>query len=463
MKMYKKALVLALVLMLISAMGVPVLAEETSTVQQAEELTVESVLQILPDSANADADLSRGAFAAMLAYAAGISPAEDIAQDELPPDVEKDAWYAPQVAALYKSNIFKGYPGKKIYPENPITGIEAIALIARALGVPEQSPAEDVDVKGINRDHWGYVFYSWLEKEGLGFGIEDVEKPIKPEEAAKMLVSVFGTDKEAKAIVDEANEKNKDVNSMRAKGTISMKINIASSDGTLLPINTDATFNSEISKDMMLHQTMEASVPNITSSGDAQKVVIEEYMDKDYIYIQTFTQDGQQKWIKMKNPVPMVFDKQYISQQREIMKGFEGMVHYRLLGKEMLDGKEVYKMAIYSRINDMAKLFDMLGSIGEQEKMTLSEANSIIKSIYTSGIMYIGIEDGLAYKADMAATISMDAEKQAGSPAVINSMEMEMSYDYYDYNKNITVEIPDEAKNAEEIDLNNVGSTEDNQ
>lgn len=461
--MYKKALVLGFILVLAFTMSMPALAQEAANTQEIQELTEDSVLGVLPESIESNAALSRGAFAAMLAYAAGISPAKDINPGELPQDLEADAWYSAQIMALYKRNILKGYPDKKIYPENPITGIEVIALIARTLGVLEFSPARDVSLDGIQKNHWGYTLYSWLEKEGLGFGIEDVTKPIKPDEAARILVYVFGTDKEAKAIVDEANARNKDVNSMRAKGTMSMNMNMATSDGSILPVNTDATFNSEISKDMILHQTMEASVPNIASSGDAQKVVIEEYMDKDYIYLLTDGQDGQKKWMKMKNPVPMAFDKQFISQQQEMMKGFEGMVHYRLLGKETLDGREVYKMAVYSRIDDMVKLFDMLGSIGEQKKQTLGAANNIIKSIYMSGVMYMGVEDKLVYKAEIAAMISMDTEKQKGSPVVISSMEMEASYDYYDYNADISVKIPDEAKNAEEINLNNSNSTEEGQ
>ncbi|MCR4431399.1 MAG: S-layer homology domain-containing protein [Tepidanaerobacteraceae bacterium] len=463
MKMYKRALVLSLAMMLLCAMSAPVVAQEQSTVQGTGELTVESVLDILPDSTDDNADLSRGAFAAMLAYAAGISPVEDINREELPPDLRSDAWYAPQMAALYKRNILKGYPDKKICPDSPITGIEAIALIARTLGVPEHSPAEDVNVEGVQKNHWGYILYSWLEKGGLASGLKHIAEPIKPDEAAEILVNVFGTDKEAKAILDEANEKNKDINSMRAKGAMSMKINMETQDGSLLPVNTDATFNSEISKDMVIHQIVETSVPDIAKSGALQKITIEEYLDKDYIYVLAGGQDGQKKWMKMKNPVPMAFDKQFISQQKEMMKGFEGMVHYRLLGNEMLDGKKVYKIAVYSRIDDMVKLFDMLGSVGEQEKQALGAANSIIKSIYMSGIMYVGVEDKLVYKADIAATISMDAEKQKGSPAVISSMEMEASYDYYDYNADINAVIPDEAKNAEEIDLNNPDATKNAQ
>lgn len=465
--MFKKAWIMGLILAVSLTMSVPALAQEPAQTQETQELTAESVLKVLPegsvDLSDSDATLSRGAFAAMLAYAAGISSNGDLDRSKLPPDFKPDAWYAGQVAALCENNILKGLPDKKIYPENPITGIEAMALIARTLGIPESSPAPDIKVDGIQEGHWGYVLYSWLQKEGLALENIDPAKPINPDTAAKLLVNVFGTDREAKAIVDEANARNKDLDSMRAKGTMAMKMNMVAPDGSLMPVNTNMTFNTEISKDMVIHQTLETAMPDMNNADAAQTVTIEEYIDKDYIYMLVAGQDGQKNWTKMKNPVPMVFDKQFISQQQEMMNGFEGMVHYRLMGKETLDGKEVYKMAMYSRIDDILKLFDMLGSVGEQEKQALGAANSILKSIYMSGIIYMGVEDGLVYKADMTATILMDTEKQEGSPVAISSMDMEMSYDYYDYNADISINIPDEAKNAEELDLNNLPSTQEEQ
>jgi len=468
--LFKKAWVLGLILVLALSASVPVLAQESEDVQEPEELqelTVESVLNVLPegsvDLSDPDATLSRGAFAAMLAYAAGISSDGDADESKLPSDLPPDAWYAEQIAALYDSNILKGSADNKVYPENPITGIEAMALIARTLGIPESSPAPDVKVDGIQEGHWGYDLYSWLQKEGLVLENVDISKPVNPDTAANLLVNAFGTDRQAKAIVDEANARNKDIKSMRAKGTMAMKMNMAAPDGSSTPVNTNITFNIEMSKDMVIHETLETAIPNMDNADAAQTVTIEEYIDKDYIYILIPGQDGEQNWTKMKNPVSMVFDEQFMSQQQQMMNGFDGLVHYRLLGKETLDGKEVYKIATYSRIDDITKLFDMLGSVGDQEKQALGAANAILKSIYVSGVTYLGVEDGLVYNADMTASILLDTEMQKDSPAAISSMYMEASFDYYDYNADITIDIPDEAKDAEELDLNNLPSAQEEQ
>lgn len=466
--MFKKMWVLALIVALALSLSVPVFAQEPLQTQEVQELTVEDVLKVLPvssmDLSSPNAVLSRGDFAAMLAYAAGIPSSKVSDVSKLPSDLKADAWYAGPVMALHERNILKGYSDKKIYPENKITGIEAMALVARTLGIPESAPAPDTSVEGINEDHWGFALYSWLEKEGLALENVDIAKPVHPDSAAKLLVNIFGTDKEAKAIVDESNAKSKDLKSMRIKGTMSLKMNMESTDGTPIPISTEATFNSEFSKDMVIHQTIETVLPDEKNPGATQKVNIEEYMDKDYIYMLVPDKNGTEKWTKVKNPVSVVFDKDFISQQQEMLKGFDGLVHYRLLGKETMDGKQVYKLAVYSRIDDMSKLMSMLGSsMGDQEKQALGTVNNLLKSIYIRGIIYMGVDDSLVYNADLDANILMNTDEQTESPVVINSMDIEMNYNYYDYNADINIKIPEEAQKAQEIDLKNPPSDNNSQ
>jgi hypothetical protein len=195
--------------------GAPALAAEMGQDTQSPEvgLTEENLLKVIPDSylntADPDAVLSRGAFAAMLVKAAGIPESGMTENQGLPPDLATGEWYSGAVKALYEKNILQGFPDKKIYPEKPITGIEALALVARTLGLPEGVAAPIGELRDIAGDHWGYELYSWLVKEGLTLKDMDIFKPIGPGDAAKLLVKVFGTDREARDIVEEANEKNK--------------------------------------------------------------------------------------------------------------------------------------------------------------------------------------------------------------------------------------------------------------
>ena len=56
-------------------------------------------------------------------------------------------WYAGAVKALYDRNILRGF-ADKVYPDASITGIEAVALVARTLGIPEDVVAQGQEING---------------------------------------------------------------------------------------------------------------------------------------------------------------------------------------------------------------------------------------------------------------------------------------------------------------------------
>jgi hypothetical protein len=165
---------------------------------------------------------------------------------------------------------------------------------------------------------------------------------------------------------------------------------------------------------------------------------MEQYMDKEYIY--TSTPEGG--WMKMGNPVPMVFDEEFIAKQLEISKGLDDLIYYRMLGKEEVEGKEAYKIAFYSRIGDISKIYESLGTaLDANTKEALAKSNDLIDFMSMRGIQWVGVEDGLTYKADMDISMGMKGE---GAEAMV--MEMTMKAFYYDYDADIDIVIPEEAK-----------------
>lgn len=68
-------------------------------------------------------------------------------------DVSESDWFYPQVQALAQTGVVSGYTDGTFRPANQITVGEALKLILRAAGVPEQTPAGD---------HWasGYLRYA---------------------------------------------------------------------------------------------------------------------------------------------------------------------------------------------------------------------------------------------------------------------------------------------------------------
>ncbi|NLC63226.1 MAG: hypothetical protein GX759_04035 [Thermoanaerobacterales bacterium] len=153
----------------------------------------------------------------------------------------------------------------------------------------------------------------------------------------------------------------------------------------------------------------------------------------------------------MKNPVPQVFDQSYLSQQQNLIKSIKEVVHYRIIEKEVLEDREKYKIALYSRMDDFSKVFDMIGYLSSEEKQNLIEANQLLKDIFIRGLFEIDSKDYFVHNANLIITADMDSGKQPESRQVIKSIVIDAFYEYYDYNVEVDVEIPAEALKAEEI------------
>ena len=244
--------------------------------------------------------------------------------------------------------------------------------------------------------------------------------------------------------MEEVSAKNSKTKSVRLKGDMAIKMTmtgVPELEG--LPIEMKATTESTISMDSSaLHQIIEMDMSSL--DPDAGIMKMEQYMDKEYIYT-SIPEDG---WMKMENPVPMVFDEEFMAKQLEVSKGLDDLIYYRMLGKEEVEGKETYKIAFYSKIDDISKIYESMGTaLDEQTKEALAKSNDLIKFMSMRGIQWVGVEDGLAYKADMDISMAMKGE---GSEGI--AMEMAMKAFYCDYDADIDIKIPEEAKNAKTME-----------
>ena len=115
--------------------------------------------------------LSRGEFAAMLVEACKMESA-------LPP-----------ADLLVQKGIMKGYPDGELYLERGITRLEAAILVARTLGVSEVAVEPADSELLLDEGHWGYAFYSWLDRFGLMDG--NPEQLLTKEEGKAFLDSIF--------------------------------------------------------------------------------------------------------------------------------------------------------------------------------------------------------------------------------------------------------------------------------
>lgn len=435
--MLKRVSVLFLVAVMVISWCVPALAQE----EVVKDVTEESLLNLVKPYVNdPQSKITRGAFAQMLAKAANISEEEVSDVENLPKDLKKDANYAKAVAALCKKGILKGASDGKAYLDNPVKNIEAKIFIARVWGIPE----ELIFSKETNEKNLDSQLLSWIEEH---FNRTD-KNTLKVSDAAKILSDIFKTDEKASSIVEESNEKNKDMKSLKVKGDMTLNL-VIKPEIPEMPTGINAKFSSEFSKDKKVHQVIDTNIPLIN-----QPISVEQYMDKDYIYMNVPEDEETTKWVKMKNPVSEIFDDKFIELNQDILKNLDIKTPYSLLGNEELEGRKVYKIAFYSRMADMSQFAKIFGSMMDAENQEMLEQTyDMIDSMFVKGIAYIGVEDGLVYNADLdydivLGDLGLDSEE---IPFKLDSIKANMRFAYYDYNSDIKIDIPEEAKNAEEI------------
>lgn len=446
--MLKRLGVLLLVVTLILSFNVCVFAEELI---EDKILTEQELLNIIPDTymdlTDQSAKLSRGAFCAMLVKAAEMELIEFKEDEDLPSDVDRDSWYANQVFTLYKHDILRGIEDGSIYPERPITGIEACSLVGRALGVPEvvSSPS---NVNGIHEKHWAYDLFSWLIEDKLFDADLKLFENISAEEAAKFLVKAFGKDEDAEAIIQKANELNQDIRAMRLKGQMKIKVNFIQPQEGMEALELKADSFSEISKDLKIYQNTKAQI-----SGLEESITMEQYMDEDYIYMFMQLEQQEPQWVKIKNPVGKVLNEEFLSKQKELLEGYEDPICYKLMGKQKIDGKECYKLIFYYGQKDGTDVLEMLSSMGIQQEELLNQVSDMIEHMSMRGTIYIDAESYEVIKAENTAVLTQNDKNQPDETQIIDSMVMETSFEYYDYDADIKIEIPSDALNAKEINL----------
>ncbi len=114
-----------------------------------------------------------------------------------------------------------------------------------------------------------------------------------------------------------------------------------------------------------------------------------------------------------------------------IPEGMEDYLHCQLLGTSEIDGEEVYKLAIYGRVDDFdAFLEAMAGQLGSNQPLIelLGQGLAMIDSMSFWCIEYIGADDYLTQSADMFLIITF-AEEFAGEPNPLEAIQMNMKVD----------------------------------
>ena len=111
--------------------------------------------------------------------------------EEVFPDVPVTAWYARYVAQLVSAGVVNGYEDGTFRPQNDVTWGEALKLILRASGFPEQEPAEPEE-KGAPV-HWASGYLAFAEDKDYvpGASVGDLNAPVTRDALADLCAATL--------------------------------------------------------------------------------------------------------------------------------------------------------------------------------------------------------------------------------------------------------------------------------
>jgi hypothetical protein len=394
------------------------------------------VLLLTAGAVQGEEGLSRGEFAAMLVEAckmeSALSPAD----------------------LLVQKGIMKGYPDGELYLERGITRLEAVTLVAKTLGVSEFVVVEPADGELLlNEGHWGYAFYSWLDRFGLMEG--NPEQLLTKEEGKAFLDSIFSSDPAALAKMEESQASTKTINTLRS--VISGYVNMVPRPGVegaeeIPPIAFQMRAVQEMIMPGTMHQTtvMETEIPEVGK----QELATEMYLVDGKIYqkLPSNIETGEMQWVRYPEEMFPNLEQMMSAEDAASVtpSGLEDYLYYRLLGTAEMNGEEVYEIVTYGRVDDFTKFMEAAaGQLGSNQQIQglLEMGVSMIESMSFWGIQYIGVQDSMTKSADMYFIINF-ADELAGTPNPIEALQMKMKIEEMSYNEDLEIVLPDEARDA---------------
>ncbi|HEX6988528.1 MAG TPA: S-layer homology domain-containing protein, partial [Bacillota bacterium] len=118
-------------------------------------------------------------------------------------DLDDSHWAAPFVGPMHRLSVIRGYPDGRFQPNKPVSQVEALVMVLRALGYEDQLDP-DARYRGLPRAaSWAEPYVALADDIGL---LDDLPgfNPMRPASrawVAALLVAAAGVDEDA---VEEA-------------------------------------------------------------------------------------------------------------------------------------------------------------------------------------------------------------------------------------------------------------------
>jgi len=335
-----------------------------------------------------------------------------------------------------ENGILKGNTEDNLGLEDPLTYKTAGIILSRFLGLSSLDDKQDDPAKEYaNAAEYGL----------LGADVSDSNSKVTPAAAERIIDDLFTNSDAAKKYVEGVN--NQDTDTFRFDNDAVVRI---FGNGKDIPEDITMKLSTKTEFDMAtgIHQVIE---------GEPDQS-IEQYILKDGTYQKAKDENGKERWTVIKGQAMPDLNKipQISPDQTEYV---DKSTVYRDMGETTIDGKKVRRIDTFINLNDMSFVNDVLNSMMmAQSGEEITEGQNIgdmFKGMHGRMIYYIDPETNLIQSAKMYVRMDLNQEFEiSGQPVPMSSMVMSDTVRYYDYgNPDIVIELPEEANNAEVIDI----------
>jgi hypothetical protein len=243
------------------------------------------------------------------------------------------------------------------------------------------------------------------------------------------------------------------VNSYKVDLDMTMDVEVTGGENPMkMTMDANATGAMDVhNQKMQMNMDADVEIPGTGTSKMNMTMSMEMYMVDGWIYTKTTIPGAAEQWTKMESP-----DAMSQNQAAQLMVLMQSSTASTLKGTEKVNGINCYILEI---VPDMATLWQWLMS---QQGSNLAggvdlSQFDLSKVVTDSGLKYwIAQNNYQIIKAETNIAMDMDAETIGVSTDEFDNMTMTMNMGmtFTDYDKAVTIELPAEALNAEEVDLN---------
>lgn len=344
-----------------------------------------------------------------------------------------------------------------IRPNEPITQIEAVTFVSRALGIP--NTAVPGGTAELPKSHWAYGTATWLSAAGVSIDWKRSDSVLTKPEAEALLTQLLKTSPEAKQKLEQSQKAQAAVKSFRMNGTMTMQ---AKFDERVL-----VSLPAEVRKEMeALNEPLKAQIAAAFSlpdkikmettmqlsqllSGMPTDVKMEQYIIGHDMYMKMNMPEmptdtnNPSGWVKAPNAFPL--DMKAMMEQQ--MQGIPPQLEKKLFYYVTKDNQLGFVGRI-DKVSELASMLQGIQGVGATEMNgMLTGADEVIRSIYMQGIMKLDEKTQVPITSGTQVVISFKSQPDMPIKQLIVTQDMA----YSDYDADVKIELPTEAKNAQVI------------